>query len=220
MDHGTSYIFNLSMHKVATRSIHRFIVSLGYTGIHYPRWLDGEDLQAKLRADADGDEILRTIVTSWPACVLFSDVPIPGLYREAAAAFPDSYFVLATRDPELWWNTLRRHWQLEKQPRRLDFYEYIQYAPYGYPRDRPVTKNDGNLFKEMFVEHERQVTNMFAGSDAFLKVDIDKDPIEEKIGTFFGASDWGSLPYHRTGNREVKSRFAKAMYKVRNNLGI
>lgn len=209
------------MHKVATRSIHAFIESLGYHGIHHPRWLDGRNIESELDAkNADPDEVLDKIVKNWPQCNLFSDVPIAGLYREAANAFPDSYFILVTRDPQYWWNTLRRHWRLREKPRKLDFYEYIQYAPYGYPRDRPVTKNDAEKFKKIFVEHERSVTEFFANSNSFLRVDIDNDPVEKQIADFLGATDYGDMPYVRTGDQKVGSKAAHFLYKARSRFGL
>ena len=221
MSRTKPYIFNVSMHKVATRSIHAFIESLGYQGIHHPRWLDGCNIEAELESEgADTDRILGTIIKNWPQCDLFSDVPIPGLYREAANAYPESYFILATRDPQYWWNTLRRHWNLREKPRTLDFYEYIQYAPYGYPRDRPVTKHDAEQFKQIFVEHERKITELFSGSKSFLKVDIDNDPVEQKIGQFFGVTTFGDMPYLRTGNQKVGSKAAHILYKARSRFGL
>ena len=221
MNRNNTYIFNLSMHKVATRSIHAFIESLGYHGVHHPRWLDGYDIEAELESKgADTDELLETIVKNWWQCELFSDVPIPGLYREAAKAFPDSYFMLATRDPQHWWNTLRRHWRLREQPRKLDFYEYIQYAPYGYPRDRPVTKHDAEKFKTIFLTHERKVTEFFSNFNSFLKVDIDHDPVEQKIGQFLGVNEFGDMPYLRTGNQKVGSKAAHFLYKTRGRFGL
>lgn len=219
MTDGRDLIFNVSLHKVATRSTQAFIEGLGYPGVHYPKYAGDLDIEAWLRGrDASRAEALEAILEFFPDCRLFSDVPIPGLYREAAARFPAAKFILVTREPRYWWNSLYRHWQLRKGPRQLDYFEYLQYSPYDYPRDRPVTRGDRDLFIDIFERHEREVSALFAGSDDFLKINLDRDRLEPEIARFLGAEEFAPMPYVRTGNQQVTSKLGHLVYRLRSRL--
>lgn len=212
-------IFIVSLHKVGTRSTHAFIESLGYTGIHYPKYAGDLDLEDWLeRRGASRSQALDAILERFPDCQVFSDVPIPGLYREALARFPDATFILVTRDPRYWWNTLYRHWHLRKGSRRLDYFEYLQYAPYDYPRERPVSRADRDLFMRIFEQHERDVTALFAQSSNFLKTNLDQDHLEPELAQFLGAEHYEPMPYVRTGNRQVTSKLGHLVYRLRSRL--
>lgn len=212
-------IFTVSLHKVATRSTQAFIESLGYTGIHYPKYVGDFDLEDWLeRRAASRAEALDAILERFPDRQVFSDVPIPGLYREASARFPNAKFILVTRDPRYWWNTLYRHWQLRKGSRRLDYFEYLQYSPYDYPRERPVSRADRDLFIRIFEQHEREVTALFGQRDNFLKINLDKDHLEPELARFLGAENYAPMPYVRTGNRQVTSKLGHLAYRLRSRL--
>lgn len=216
---GQDFIFNVSLHKVATRSTQALIEGFGHPGIHYPKYAGGLDLEDALeRRGASRAEALEAILDSFPDRRLFSDVPIPGLYKEAAARFPAAKFILVTREPRYWWNSLYRHWQLRKGARTLDYFEYLQYSPYGYPRDRPVTRRDRELFIDIFQRHEREVSALFAGSDKLLKLDLDRDRLEPEIARFLGATAYAPMPYVRTGNRQVTSKLGHLVYRLRSRL--
>lgn len=212
-------IFNVSLHKVATRSTQAFIEGLGYSGIHYPKYAGELNLEDQLgRRQASRAEALDTILEHFPDRQVFSDVPFPGLYREALARFPDAKFILVTREPRYWWNSLYRHWQLRRGSRRLDYFEYLQYAPYDYPRDRPVQRGDRDLFIDIFQRHEREVSALFADNDKFLKINLDQDRLEPEIARFLDADSYAPMPYVRTGNQQVTSKLGHLVYRLRSRL--
>jgi len=79
------------------------------------------------RALDDNREIIRVLSPIINAYDAHSDAPWPGLYRELATAYPKARFILIRRDPESWWESLARDWQIDWVARRLTAFEWVQY---------------------------------------------------------------------------------------------
>jgi hypothetical protein len=81
-----------------------------------------------------------------------------------------------------------------------------------------VTRGDRDLFIDIFERHEREVSALFAGSDDFLKINLDRDRLEPEIARFLGAEEFAPMPYVRTGNQQVTSKLGHLVYRLRSRL--
>jgi tetratricopeptide (TPR) repeat protein len=126
-----------------TRSTDILLSMLGYRTLHFPKFFGGQNLMEAVRglesSPARVVEALRPAITHYDA---LSDVPIPGLYRELAERWPDSRFILVTRDPEAWARSVRGH----MNERAMSPFNKIQYRPYiGHSRRRVSEAGESEL---------------------------------------------------------------------------
>ena len=190
-------IFGIGFHKTGTTSLHIFLKLLGYHGIHWPNHVKGINYQKlcipHLHDNSRVVDILMPVFTQFET---FTDLPIPGLYRELDERFPGSRFILVEREPEDWWASLINHWHLPEEGRRtLDPYEYLQY---NYADETPLTEvtvdsKAGILHR--YNRHLARVKTYFEGRpDALISVAMDDPEMARKLADFLQASDVPKYP--------------------------
>lgn len=182
-------VIGLGLHRTGTRSLSKYLASLGMTDVHWPWWCQPQVSQCLSDPEAVAD-ILDPLFYRYDA---LTDVPFPGLYRVLDRRFPASRFILVRRDPDAWWSSVCRHWDLEQRPRRLDPLEVIQYAPYGLSADSVVSVEDRETHIGIFRRHVSEVRAYFVDRpDKLLVVDLEDDRIAARISAFLGEE---VLPY-------------------------
>lgn len=146
---ATKY-FSLSFQRSGTKSLNHALASAGIKSLHFPQLVDGKNYQRIVAPAWDRpNDVLDMLMPLIDAYDGHSDVPWPGLYSEIMARFPDSRFILVTRDAEIWWRSLSRHWSLNFVGRKLSPFERIQYRKYLSCDPRIVF---GSKHKDVFVK--------------------------------------------------------------------
>lgn len=193
-------IFNIGFHRTGTRSFTVYMESLGFRAKHWPVVVDGVSYRDTVFPYRDSRrrvvDHLYPLFDRWDA---FADVPFPALYDDLDRLYPNAKFVLVTRDLDDWWESLVRHWRLERKgARNIGMYEYIQYNRYASPAIRRVSIDDGPLLKGLHATHVDAVRAYFAGqSDRFLEVALEDPEIGAKIAAFVGKP--ADVPYPHRG---------------------
>ena len=185
-------VFGVGFHKTGTTSLHIFLKLMGYHGIHWPDRVKGVHYQKlcipKLH---DAKQIVDVLLPVFSQYETFTDVPIPALYRELDNHFSGSRFILVERNNEDWWESMIKHWHLQKKEKRiLDPYEYLQY---NYGETVPLSEITMDSKKEViqrYNNHIERVKDYFHGRlDTFLAISIADPDKAKKIAEFLQSSE-------------------------------
>lgn len=136
-----SKIFCVGLQRTGTTSLNKALNILGYNSIHGPYQLfNSVDDPLISRFDA------------------FTDNPIPLLYKKLDSKFPNSKFILTTRDIDTWLESVE--WLFERG--------YSAYKRNKYPEINRIHKSlygretfDRIAFKDKWLEHKEDVLNYF-----------------------------------------------------------
>lgn len=181
--------FVLSMHRCATQSAHQFLVSAGYNAIHNPSGRSKLDFQHEWvgrESDLDFifDNLMQKVSGRFNAV---SDNPMAALHEQALRAFPDGKFILVTREPQEWVNSVREH----IKDRAFVPAEKIQYWRYLSGKPEKITDiSDADLIRA-YDDHIAQTRDHFAKagkSDNLSIVDLDMsdEEIGQRLSAFLG----------------------------------
>lgn len=189
-------IFSLSFHKSGTTSLHQFFLANGVRSLHYPKTVNGVNYAKAVAEVADDPEaVLARLLPVIDAYDAHCDAPWGGLAPELVKAFPDARFVLLTRDPEQWWDSLARHWRLGSFGRYLSAFEYVQYRRYmPAERGRLYTRADKDHF---IAAIRRQVAEVqkIVPPDRLLTVDLADPDKARKLAEFLGFKGGVTFPH-------------------------
>lgn len=98
--------FNLSYHRSGTKSFTEFATKLGFRALHWP----GEEFDAQLEhIYKDPHLVWKESTSLLDQADVFSDLPWPFLYNEAAVVFPDAKFLFIKRGWKSWIKSVRKH---------------------------------------------------------------------------------------------------------------
>lgn len=203
---GTPKTFCLSFQKVGTTSLHQFLLAAGLTSCHGPHHVDGVDYMEKVGA-VDGDpgrvaDVLAPVIGRFDA---HCDVPWPGLADVLAERHPDANFILMTRDPDDWWQSISAHWSLRLFDHALTPFEYVQYRPYLGSGRRTVSLKDRPRFLEAFAAHLEAVPRRLSGH-RLLVLDLHDDDKADKLADFLGLASAGPYPHSKKSDFTRKGR--------------
>jgi hypothetical protein len=98
-------IINISPHRSATKNFTAFCAAHGLAARHWP----GEAFDALAEKPRNSDELWDMVRPMLANGEVFSDLPWPIVYRQAAAALPLARFVLVRRPAAVWIASVRRH---------------------------------------------------------------------------------------------------------------
>ena len=191
-------VFCIGLHRTGTRSLHSYLSELGFRSVHWPHRLGGVCFEALCIPHLqDRGRVVDTLAPVIEHFDAFSDVPFPALYRELDARYAGSRFILVRRDLERWWDSLVRHWRLDRYCLRpLHPYEYLQYSNYTTTELRYATIADKELFLRLHAQHLEAVTDYFSGGDdRLVSVDLEDPGIAAKLSAFLGVSS--EVPFPR-----------------------
>ena len=145
-------IFGIGMHKTATTSLHAAMQILGYDSAHWPRGDWVRDLWDEMLAFGRSKTLERHYA--------ISDNPIPILYRELDAAYPNSKFILTVRKESAWLASVKRHWNYDSNPTRWEWDKWpianrVHRALYGR------TDFHAETFAARYLQHNAGVLEHF-----------------------------------------------------------
>jgi len=191
-------VFIISYQKTGTRSLHDYLEKLGMSGLHWPVFVNCGVHYAALLEPYVGDPG-RCVAALAPVLArfdFFGDVPFPGLYACLAETFPASRFIVIEREPEQWWDSVSRHWNLPDGDRVLGALEATQY---GLPLGTVVKPSDREAFIRNYCEHLEAVNRTFAGSGRLLRIHLEDPKINRAISNFLGVAETPDFPHIRKG---------------------
>lgn len=198
-------IFVISLHRCATQSTGLFIQNAGFREFHWPAVVDGVDYQSRIvGAEANPARIVEILRPALDAYDGFDDVPIPALYQELDAVYPDSKFIAVYRNPFDWVRSVRQHCG----GRLLEPYERAQYWRY-FP-DHPPTLDvvtDAALV-QMYLRHYQEIVSHFEGRDNLALVDLSDSDIGQKLASFLKvpAARFPQYDYKKDGQIRYDSK--------------
>lgn len=95
-------VFGIGCHKTATTSLHHAFEILGFVSGHWKNAHWAKSIYMQMMRDG------RSLTLE--KCYALCDLPIPVLFRQLDAAYPNSKFVLTTRPENDWLESVRKHW--------------------------------------------------------------------------------------------------------------
>ncbi len=189
-------IFGIGLNKTATTSLKTALETLGYKTIHNPA-----KIKRAIKKRNENKKILHKI-DQYDA---FCDVPIPSIFKELDKDYPNSKFILTTRNKENWLNSRRKHVMVN---RGNPFYKY-DWLDINYPG-----------WREEYNSHHKEVINYFEDrKDDILVIDITKGEGWEKICPFLN-NDIPNKPFPRKNNsNDLKRKLAYTSGKILTLIG-
>ena len=188
-------IFSLSFHKSGTTSLHNYLRLQGINSLHYPKKVGGINYAHKIAPVVDDPQaVLSRIMPVIEAYDAHCDAPWGGLAPELFAAFPAATFVLITRDPQQWWESLAKHWRLDLSGRYLSAFEYVQYRRYmDADRNRIYTRADKDMFIPAIQKHAAEIVRIVP-ADRLLVCDLSDSDKAQRLAKFLGLREDVEFP--------------------------
>jgi hypothetical protein len=127
-------IFGLGLSRTGTTTLNHYLNDLGIKTVHYP--LNKNELFSK---DNDGA----------------TDIPVINYLEELDKTFPNSKFILTTRNMEEWLNSIVNYFERKRKRNYNDWQKTNRIKVYGslFPNREQCEK--------VFVEHEKRILNYF-----------------------------------------------------------
>ena len=175
-------IFNLSLHRSGTQSVHDLLVRSGLSSIHFPGVVKGTDYQERVSGHEDDlDYVADVLSPVFDRVTAIGDVPIGVLYRQLAA-IPESAFLLALRNPLAWVRSVRHH----VGERDLNGFEKVQYWRCLTGRPRSLREVDDAALCAGYLSHVLEVIRFFEDRRDILLFDLEDPQAGEQICGFLG----------------------------------
>lgn len=196
-------IFVVSLHRSATQSTDLFLRNAGLNTCHWPSIVDGICYELKcLEFETAPQKIVELLHPVFDAFDVLSDVPIPAIYEELDANYPDAKFIAVYRNPSDWVRSVRKI----TRSRNLEIYERVLY--WRYMRNAPITLDDvpDDVLADLHRFHHEGLYRYFNSRDNFLRVDLMDSNIGKKLSSFleipsqeFPKFDYKMIPKPRFG---------------------
>jgi len=162
-------VFGVGLSKTGTASLHEALIILGYSSVHYPM-----DLSVLDNVDAG------------------TDITVATEYKLLDQKYPNSKFVLTTRNWWKWILSLRKHFQRFSVETREQAVLDIRKRTYGTIYYEPIKM----LIR--YFKHNKEVRNYFSGrQNDILVMDITSGDGWKKLCSFLGKKV-PDVPFPRT----------------------
>lgn len=179
-------IFIVSLHRSATQSTDLFLRNLGLRTCHWPSTVDGIDYESQcVGIETEARRIFELLRPVFETHDAVSDSPMPIIYEELSAAYPDAKFIAVRRDPTDWLHSVRRHTRF----RELEIYERVQYWRYLQSRPTRLDDVEDAALIEMHRIHHEGLSAHFSGRNNFLALDLADPQIGRKLSAFLGTPE-------------------------------
>jgi len=201
----------VSLHRSATRSTVAHLQQLGLRTTHYiTQDSKREFRRAILGRETDLDHVFSVIAPALAGYDAAGDVPVPVLYRQFEARYPEAKFLLVTRDPAAWAKSVREHIGARPfaAPEKVQYWQYFPNRP-----ERIGDLTDDQLVA-MYWEHTARVEAYFNGRREKLGVfPIDAPDAPQRIAAFLGIDGKRPFPHvrHDEKKRTLLRRLAESV---------
>jgi hypothetical protein len=190
-----SKIIILSFQRNATQSMHSFLKSCGLEGIHHIN----SRKQSYCFEGYSLKKIQEEIQQYEPEFKHFSDAPYFLMYEYFDKKYPNSKFILVTRDKYDWLKSFKELLLKEIVADPVSFACYQEYmeniTPYNI-----VNSTDDELLK-MYEKHNNDVVEYFKDKNNLFIIDINDLQKKEKISNFLNIlpnTNFENIDYIRT----------------------
>lgn len=186
-------VFCIGINKTGTSTIKHCFRALGITPIASPTEYT-KKIREQLKAFYN-DRNYAPMLEIAERYQAFEDRPwnMWSMYKHLDQRFPNSLFILTTRDPESWWRSTER-WITVKKPEVLHLYQKHLRVP--------------NLNKESMVEsylrYNREVETYFKGTKQLLVLNFEKGDGWSPLCEFLGLPEPGMVFPH--ANAQIYSK--------------
>jgi hypothetical protein len=202
--------FNLSIDRLAARSVHEFLLGQGLKSTHWP----GDEFDARCAGAAaklDTGRIwtqAREAIASFDA---FSDAPYNFLYREALKTVADAKFILMMRDAQQWIALMRGIYG-DRPLRSLD---RLQFWLNAKEKRERVSEYSDNDLEAIYYAHLSRVSDAMLLHNAAFRVFSLHDPhIGKSIGAFLGFEASGIFPFYEVPNDAVADTAVASVFET------
>ena len=144
-------IFCIGLNKTGTSSIHKALKILGFNSVHHIE-SGGKSIKDIIKNNYDNNKDILMGIENYQA---FSDWSHPStniLFKEFDKQYPNSKFILNTRDVEGWIKSREKHLQRTPNLKKLQKQN---------PNNKWL-KMDKDIWREEFQEHHNGVREYFA----------------------------------------------------------
>jgi hypothetical protein len=171
LSHSKPRVFCLGFHKTGTTSLEALLQDLGYRVSRHYKSFSQEYRQTLERGDLSE---LKQLAELYDA---FQDTPWFLFYKEFDQWYPDTKFILTTRNSESWWASYLNYFREINAP----VHEYI------YGTANPIGNKE--VFIERFERHTKEVLEYFKDRpEDLLGIDISKGDALQEVCDFLGKS--------------------------------
>ncbi|MEF8835065.1 MAG: sulfotransferase family protein [Candidatus Thermoplasmatota archaeon] len=161
-------VFCIGLSKTATTSLTSALKILGYKSNHFPMSLL-KYTDEGLKFDFSGAEKYDAL----------SDLPVVRFYKELDRTFPDSKFILTTRELEEWLDSCRRHFWPGQILKGDFWFNRLHKEIYG------AIDYDEEKFRKAYKDHRQEVLSYFSKREEDLLImDITDGEGWEKLCPF------------------------------------
>lgn len=166
-------IFNIGAHKTGTKSLRRFLEKTSLKLSNNIKWYSNIDYQKKIIYD-NNYELIKNHINNTDN-IFFEDSPynINNIYEYLDINFPNSKFILTTRDSEKWFNSFVR-W-CEERKLNDGFDGVKKKKMYG----AKILNQNKNLIIKNYEERIINIKKYFQNTDKLLVLETDNDKINK-----------------------------------------
>lgn len=177
--------FCIGLFKTGTTSYSRAMHRLGLIDLHFPpKYLEQLHQQG----------VRPWTVREWDSMSNVHELEYP----ECDHLYPDSQFILTTRDVEGWLKSIEHHMRAPWSPHLQAAFDLRFQHVFGVPCRGNAF--DAARFRRVFRQHDQAVRDYFAESDRLLVLDLDSgEDLMQKLSDFVG-----TLPAYPHVNKRGK----------------
>ncbi len=176
-------IFNVSVHRSGTQSVHDLLVRSGISSVHWPGNFNGVDyLQQVAGHEDDRAYVAATLAPVIDSVAAVGDVPIAALYDELEYTYASSAFILTFRSPFDWVRSVRAH----IGERDFGVFERVQYWRYFPSQPASLRTIEDVALYSAYLTHHRDVLAFFEKRHNCLFLDLQESEAGQKICRFLG----------------------------------
>jgi hypothetical protein len=179
-------IFNISLQRTGTQSVHNFLTKSGINSMH---WVGhyGIDQYQKFN---DKEDLIKKISFLDNKFEAFSDMPYNILYDHYFQKYPDAKFIFVTRDFDSWHKSIENFYQYEKFQKLVDGKKgltdfqkicYGEYLTVEFSNKDYLSKEE---YYEYYSKHYESVYKYFKNSKNFLSVSLFNENLSQEILNF------------------------------------
>ena len=188
-------VINISMQRSATQSFDKFALAKGFYSKHY---LSEEEYLSLCSLDIKSawKEYLK-LITPFEA---ISDTPIPLFIKNLYRQYPNESFVLFTRDPHDWANSVRNHldylYSVNRYHSKLDQLTYNVYMGKSISIDN-ITENDFISIYNNYLSYSKEMA--FKLGISIKEIELSSTSISENLNQIFDLvkpSDFKEFPLY------------------------
>ena len=194
-----SKVFGIGLSRTGTTTLYKLLVELGY---------DCRHSSGSMIANDDSDLM--------ESCDALVDSPVPLLYRELDRRYPNSKFILTTRDKEPWLQSMQ--WMFTHGKVNWDWRKPVQ--AYHKRFYGTTTFDRATLSTHFDAFHEQVRTHFRDRPGDLLVIDIDHGGFDIAALCDFLGVPRRSIDIPRANQRRYAGLGARLQYRVKEILGL